>query len=388
MKLLIKIATTLLIVVFIALMIAPPLVERSKNKVHPHVPWPVSSQAQTFHDTLIIGDWHSDSTLWNRDLLQQSNDGHMDIPRLQQGNVAIQMFTTTTKSPSGQNYASNTGDSRDNITLLSIIQRWPTKTWQNLTQRALYQAKRLKGFAAKSSQQFRIITNQQELQQLLSDRKNNKQLVGGLLGTEGSHALEGKIKSIDLLYDAGFRMMSLHHFFDNKLGGSLHGAKKLGLSGFGREVVKKINQKSIILDLSHSSESVVQDVLSMSTRPVIISHTGLKGFCNSHRNISDALMKIIAKKGGLIALGYWQAAACDTSPIQIAKHIAYGIALVGANHISLGSDFDGAVTTGFDVSELAAITHALLTLNVSKTDIKKVMGENMINFLAMQLPEK
>jgi len=387
MKTLVKVALFFVILATLLFSFAPPYIERSKNKITSHTAWPVSTAAQTLHDTLIIGDWHSDSALWNRDLGKLSSYGHMDIPRLIQGNVAIQMFTTTTKSPRGQNYKANNDDALDNITLLSLVQLWPISTWNSLTERAVHQANRLKD-VAKESNQFEIITTGQQLSKLLKQRLTNKQLVGGLLGTEGSHALDGNLDNINRLYKEGFRMMSLHHFFDNKLGGSLHGKHKLGLTKFGTNAVKRINQLGIILDVSHSSEAVVEDVLALSTRPVVISHTGLKGFCNTHRNISDELMTKITQKGGIIALGYWHSAACDTSPAQIAKLIAYGIKLVGAQHISLGSDFDGAVTTGFDVSQLAAITHELLNLNVTESDIRKVMGENMINFLESQLPTK
>lgn len=369
------------------LVLGPQFVEKSKNKMSVHTPWSVPSETKQFHQTLFIGDWHSDSTLWNRDLLKESDYGHMDIPRLRKGNVAIQMFTTTTKSPRGQNYHSNHDGGIDNITLLAILQQWPIKSWYNLTERAIYQASKLIDIATQSPQTFTLITNRQSLIQLIHAREAGSDIVGGLLGTEGSHALEGDISNIERLHHVGFRMMSLQHFFDNKLGGSLHGTSKAGLTAFGKNVVKEINRLGIILDVSHSSEQAVRDVLNLSTSPIILSHTGLKGFCDSPRNISDRLIKDIARKGGLIALGYWDAAACATSPKQIAQQIAFGIKLIGANHISLGSDFDGAVTTGLDTAQLSIITHELLALNIKKTDIKLVMGENMKNFLLEHLPE-
>jgi microsomal dipeptidase-like Zn-dependent dipeptidase len=208
-----------------------------------------------------------------------------------------------------------------------------------------------------------------------------------LLGTEGSHALDGKLENVQRLFDAGFRMMSLQHFFDNKLGGSLHGTSGAGLSDFGREVVRKINSLGIILDVSHSSEQTVRDVLALSSKPLVVSHTGLKGHCDTARNISDELMQQIAAKGGLIGIGYWDAAVCEISPASIASALHYGIKLVGAEHIALGSDFDGSVTTWLDTSELAAITHELLVQGVSEQDIRRAMGENMHEFLLRHLPD-
>ena len=100
-----------LVGVGVFLIVGPGMLEKSMNTVLEHPPYKISQAAQKKHDGLIIMDWHSDSLLWNRNLLKRSNYGHMDIPRLAEGNVALQMFTVVTKSPKGQNYESNTTDS-------------------------------------------------------------------------------------------------------------------------------------------------------------------------------------------------------------------------------------------------------------------------------------
>ena len=378
----------LLIAICVAaiLIIAPAKVDQSKNQVTPHKPYVVSKQAQQLHDSLIVGDWHADSLLWNRDLSKRNHYGHVDIPRLQQGNVGLQMFTTVTKSPSGQNYHHNEASASDRITLLALVQRWPIQTWTSLKARAIHQAKKLHALERKNSSDLFIIKSQKDLVRWKNKRKANPKLIGALLGTEGSHALDGELDNIQELFDHGFRMMSLQHFFDNKLGASLHGASQSGLSDFGRQAIKKMNQLNIIIDVSHSSESVVADVLNLSTKPLVISHTGFKGHCDTDRNISDQLMKKVAAKGGLIAVGYWNAAVCGTNPKNIAQAIKYGIDLVGADHVSLGSDFDGSVTTKIDTSELSAITQALLDEGINELQVKKVMGENMLKFLEQLLP--
>ena len=99
------------------------------------------------------------------------------------------------------------------------------------------------------------------------------------------------------LYDAGFRMMSLQHFFDNKLGGSLHGESNTGLTDFGREAVRLMDSMGIMIDVSHSSPQVVGDVLNLIDSPLIVSHTGFKGHCHHKRNISDDLIMRIAERG-------------------------------------------------------------------------------------------
>ena len=368
------------------LLIAPTQVDKSLNKVLEHTPYTVSSQAQQLHSTLIVGDWHADTLLWNRDISAENNYGHVDLPRLRSGNVALQMFTTVTKSPEGLNYNENSGDSADSITKLAMVQRWPADTWNNLTARALHQSFKLLALAQDRPDELMVIRSQLDLQLFLQKRENNERLIGGLIGTEGSHALEGKLENVQVLYDAGFRMMSLQHFFDNKLGASLHGKSQSGLTEFGREVVQEINALNIILDVSHSSEQTVEETLELSNKPLIVSHTGFKGHCNTARNISDELMQRIAAKGGLIAVGFWDAAVCGEHPSQIVAAIQYGIELVGEDHVALGSDFDGSISTSFDTSELAALTHYMLEANFSETQIRKVMGGNMLKFLQTHLP--
>ena len=182
-------------------------------------------------------------------------------------------------------------------------------------------------------------------------------------------------------------MMSLQHFFDNKLGGSLHGTSGNGLTEFGIKAVNEMMRLDIIIDLSHSSQQVVQDVLKISDQPLVISHTGFNGHCKSPRNISDTLMKEIALKGGLIAVGFWDAAICDNTPKVVAEAINFGISLIGVDHVSLGSDFDGTIEPGFDTSELEAITHELIKLGLDEIEIRKVMGLNMLTFLQNNLPK-
>ena len=367
-------------------MTVPPYLQGQLNPVESHKPYMVSPQAQQLHASLFIGDWHADSMLWSRDMTREHSYGHLDLPRMQQGNIALQMFTTVTKSPSGLNYDHNKTDARDNITLLSIVQLWPLATWNSLAERALFQADKLHDLAARESQDLMLVTSAAQLQRFLQKRESNTSLIGGLLGTEGSHALDGDLNNIQRLYDRGFRMMSLQHFFDNKLGGSLHGTTGQGLTEFGRDAIARMQALDIIVDVSHSSEQVVRDVLAATRKPIVVSHTGFKGHCDSARNISDDLMQAIAQKGGLIAVGFWDGAVCGSSPAMIAEAIEYGIQLVGEDHIALGSDFDGAVTTAFDGGEMAILTHELLEAGVTEAQIRKVMGANMLAFLQRNLP--
>jgi membrane dipeptidase len=126
----------------------PQIVDQSDNKVLVKPPYTASDKAFVLHRQLTIADLHADSLLWGRDLLERSTDGHVDIPRLAEGNVALQVFSLPTKSPRGLNIEHN-DDKSDTITLLALADRWPPATWTSLTQRALYQARRLHQFAAR-----------------------------------------------------------------------------------------------------------------------------------------------------------------------------------------------------------------------------------------------
>ena len=368
------------------LIFAPGYVERQRNGVVAHEAYAVSAQARALHDRLIVGDWHADPLLWNRNLAKRSTFGQVDIPRLIEGGVALQVFTAVTKSPSGQNYEENAADTFDNITPLAIGQMWPPRTWGSLAERALYQAEKLHKVEAALTGQLRIIRSRADLDAVLAARADGADVVGGLLGIEGAHALEGDLANLDRLEDAGHRLVGLHHFFDNELGGSLHGLSGAGLTAFGRAVVLDVQSRGMVLDLAHSSPQVVRDVLALVDMPVVVSHTGVHSHCPVTRNFTDDLMQAVAATGGVIGIGYWGEIACgDISPAGIARMIETAIKVVGVDHVSLGSDFDGSVKTAFDTSELPALTHALIQVGLSDAQIEKVMGGNMVRVLRARL---
>jgi len=182
-------------------------------------------------------------------------------------------------------------------------------------------------------------------------------------------------------------VIALQHFFDNELGGTLHSRANNGLTDFGRQVVSEVAKRGMVLDIAHSSQQVARDVLAMVDMPVIVSHTGVYSHCKTVRNYPDDLMRQIAATGGVIGIGYWAEVTCDASPDGVAKTIKAAIAIVGEDAVSLGSDFDGAVATQFDTSELAAVTDALLRVGVTQDQIRKVMGENMLRVLRARLHE-
>ncbi|WP_234853729.1 dipeptidase [Paracoccus everestensis] len=372
------------------LVFAPGYVERGLNPLRmPPEGWPVSPQAQALHDRLVIGDWHSDALLWDRNILDRADRGHTDVPRLLEGNVAVQVFTTVTKSPRGQNYDQNSAEAGDNITPLFMGQLRPLRSWFSLRERALVQAEALARASEAAPGQLRLIRTRADLQAVLDARAGGQRILGAVLGSEGAHPLEGDIANLDVLHDAGFRLLGLTHFFDNELGGSLHGegGTGAGLSDFGRQVVDGMIQQGMVIDLAHASPLMVQDVLAIPDARPILSHTGIHGHCGSARNLDDALVQAIAAKGGVIGIGFWADVVCGGTTAHIAESILAAIALLGEDHVSLGSDYDGSVGVPFDAAHLSALTQALMDEGLTEAQIAKVMGGNMIRHLSETLPQ-
>lgn len=386
-KILITLAVILLLAAGAFFFVVPGQLEKRLNVALNQPPYLASERATELHKKLLVTDLHADSLLWDRDLLQRATRGHVDVPRLIDGNVALQSFTVVTKTPYvwKMNIESN-DDKTDNITILAVAERWPSSTWSSLAQRALYQAGKLRDTASRSKGKLTLITTSVELSSYLDRRINDPHITAGFLGIEGAQALDGNLDNIDRLFDAGFRMMAPTHFFDNDIGGSAHGVEKGGLTEKGKEMIRRMEAKKMIVDLAHASAKTIDDVLAIATRPVVVSHTGVRGTCDNQRNLTDDQLKGIAKTGGVIGIGYWDTAVCGKDASAIAKAIRYAANLVGADHIALGSDFDGAVTTPFDTSGLVQITDALIIEGFTDDEIGKIMGRNALRVLIQNLP--
>jgi len=358
----------------------PALLEAGMNKVETGSLPKVSASTGALHASLQIADMHADTLMWRRDLIDEGARGQVDLPRLIAGNVALQVFSSVTKTPRGQNYDAN-GANSDNITPLAIVQLQPVRTWGSLLERSLWHATKLARAAERSNGQLRVIRTPAELDQLLADRAKGKKIVGAMLSIEGLHDIEGKIANLDRLHDAGFRMAGLAHFFDNDIAGSMHGQAKGGLTPFGVQVVRRMEALGMIVDIAHASHATVAQVLAMAKRPVVSSHGGVQATCKVNRNLTDDEIRGIARTGGVIGIGYWDAAICSTDPRAVAAAVAHVRDLVGIDHVGLGSDFDGDVTTRFDSSQLAVVTQSLVDRGFSPDDIRKVMGGNVLRVI-------
>ncbi len=386
MKRVLVVAVVLGCLLMLARLVGPSLVDRAENRTLQTGPYHVSAEAEALHRTLLVADLHADTLLWGRNILESSGEGHIDLPRLARGNVAVQAFTVFSTVPRNLNIDRNE-DTSNVVPYLGMLQGWPLKALNSPKQLALYQAGRLQKFTAESNGELMLLRTQGDLANFLQQRQAGSHIVAALLGTEGAQPLEGKLENLDALFAAGFRMMSPAHFTDTAIGGSAAGVGKGGLTPLGRQWVKQMEAHGMLIDVSHASAATLRDVTSLATKPVIVSHTGVKGVCDNNRNLSDDQLRAVAATGGVIGVGFWEVATCGHDARAIATAIRYTAAIVGAEHVALGSDFDGAVTEPFDSSGLALITEALLQQGVSEHDIRLIMGENVARVLSQTLPQ-
>lgn len=377
----------LAVILFFVLDMVALTVEKKSNRVLQKPPYKVSEEVINLHRKQFMVDLHADPLLWKRDLLKRYDYGHIDLPRLVEGGVGLQVFGLVTKSPKGQNFESNSSRGFDNITLLACLSAWPPRTWNNLTERALYEMNKLHTFSEKSNGRLKVIKTVADLDVVMQGRQKGKDITGGLLSLEGTHALEGKIENLDLLFDRGLRMVGMTHFFDNEAGGSAHGLEKQGLSTFGRSVVEKAYEKHMVIDLAHASPRMVDDVLAMTKVPLVVSHTGVRGTADNVRNLSDKHIKGVAAVGGVMGIAMFDQAIGETSFDAMVKAIQYVVDLAGIDYVAVGGDLDGVVEAPVDVSGMPLLTEYLMKAGFTDEEIGKILGGNAVRVLRQVLPQ-
>jgi microsomal dipeptidase-like Zn-dependent dipeptidase len=377
-------AAVLLLVVF---SLGPRIVA---GRMNPTLPSPSASAAPSveavrIHGSLRVADLHGDALLWDQDLTRRRETGHVDLVRLAEGHVAVQVFSTVTKVPRGINLVRNSGDS-DLITALAVLQLWPPRSWTSPLVRALHQARKLQRLAEASDGRLVVVRDRRELDAFLRRTEAGDGSTAGVLSTEGAHVLEGDIENLERLYRAGFRMLGLAHFFDNEVGGSAHGLRRGGLTELGRAVVDRMEELGVAVDLAHASPELFDDVLALATKPVVVSHTGVKALCDNPRTLDDARMTAVAASGGVIGIGLWPDVLCGHSPAAWARAVRYAVDLVGVDHVALGSDWDGAVPVIVDAAGTVHLVDALLSEGFGAQDISKIMGGNTLRVFREMLP--
>ncbi|CAN5873141.1 dipeptidase [soil metagenome] len=262
--------------------------------------------------------------------------------------------------------------------------------------------------------------------QIRQAKKQNK--VCALMGIEGGYVIENSLYALRNFYRLGIRYMTLTHNVSHEWADAHRGeVKNNGLSDFGKEVVREMNRLGMLVDISHVSDKVMNDVLDVSTAPIIASHSSARGVANHTRNVPDDVLKRVAKNGGVIMINFYpsfldertnteeneRAARLKTqidalreqykdnrqayneaerklfaeNPIYVAPytrivdHIDHIKTVAGIDNIGIGSDYDGVPFLPEPMNgmeDLVLVTYEMLKRGYSENDIKKVLGENFL----------
>jgi membrane dipeptidase len=366
----------------------------------------VSQQAHDLHFSSIVVDTHDDTTQRlmdpKFDLGVRHDDGGIDIPRMREGGLSAIFFAMYIPG---------------------------TITGPPAVQRALDQITAVRAVVAKYPNDLVLCTTANEIRAAKAQNK-----IAVLMGVEGGHMINDSLANLDKFYVLGVRYMTLTHMVNTDWAdSSTDKPAHNGLTEFGKQAIREMNRLGMMVDVSHVSDKTFYDVLAVSQAPVIASHSSCRALCNAPRNMSDAMIKALAAKGGVIQINYHMgflsqkfqdaqkanpqvgkeieaeskkrcagSEACELIEAdkvtremvargklprvdwtEIIEHIDHAVKLVGADHVGLGSDFDGAdMPYGLeDASHLPQITAALLAKRYSAGDIRKILGGNTLRLM-------
>jgi membrane dipeptidase len=366
----------------------------------------ISERTHKLHFSSIVLDTHDDTTqrfFTNTfDIAKRNPDGHVDIPRMREGGMNAIFFS---------------------IWIDGRIMG------PQAVQKALDQIDAVRENAWKNSKDMVLARTAEDVRRAHKDGK-----IAALMGVEGGHMIGNDIRMVRIFADLGVRYMTLSHFYNDEWAdSSTDKPAHNGLTDFGKDIVREMNRQGMLVDISHVSDKTFYDALEVSKAPLIASHSSCRALCNHVRDMSDDMIKALAAKGGVIQINYEKSfidqtykdaydqqtggvvqhlseltkncnndEACisrEMAKIQakltaegklphvswerIVDHIDHAVKLAGADHVGLGSDFDGAdMPEGMeDASKLPTITEALLRKGYSDADVRKILGENTLRIM-------
>ena len=359
-------------------------------------------KALYIHRKSIVVDTHNDILTMmiddNYDLgISSVGKYHTDIARMKQGGLTAEFFSVYID----RSFARDGGSARRALDMIDYVyraaERYPNDLMMSYSTADIRRAK-----------------------------KQNK--IAALMGIEGGHAIEDSLMALRDFYRLGIRYMTLTHNNTNNWADSCCDvAKHNGLSDFGKDVVREMNRLGMLVDISHVSDKTMNDVLDVSTAPVIASHSSARALADRTRNIPDDLLRRIAKNGGVVMVNFYPgfidknvvaaskerderlksqvdalratykddskrlseelnklmaANPLPSTPLSVLiDHFDHIAKVAGIDHVGLGSDFDGvpSLPVGMeDISKLPSITYELLKRGYSEKDVRKVLGENFM----------
>jgi len=367
----------------------------------------LAEHARALHRRALVVDTHADTPqrmLFERsfDIARRNTTGHVDIPRIREGGLGGVFFSIWVPS---------------------------TYTGPKAVTRAFDQIDRVREAVRTHSADLALATTGAEVR-----GAHGRGKIAVLMGVEGGHMIDDDLSVLRSFAALGVRYMTLTHFLNNNWAdSSTDKPAHSGLTEFGKSVVREMNRLGVIVDISHVSDKTFYDALAVTKAPIFASHSSCRAISNHPRNMSDAMIRALAKNGGVIQINYhvdfisqeylnanrargvevsqWskaleaQCGENEACKIQISEkeyrqavtagklprvnwekiveHIDHVVKLVGPDHVGLGSDFDGAnMPDGMeDVSKLPRITEALLRKGYSEKDIEKILGGNTLRVM-------
>jgi membrane dipeptidase len=211
--------------------------------------------------------------------------------------------------------------------------------------------------------------------------------IAAVMCVEGGHAIEDDITKLKNLYNAGMRYLTItwNNSTDWAVSAQDDRSETVGLSDFGREVIRTLDTLGVIIDVSHTGIKTIEDILETTTNPIIASHSGVRAIRNHYRNLYDDQIIAIANSGGVIGIVFYPPFLVNYGSADIddvADHIDYIVNLVGIDYVGIGSDFDGIGTNKvqglYDTSTFPALTLELLSRGYSRSDVDKILGGNFL----------
>jgi membrane dipeptidase len=367
----------------------------------------VSEKAKKLHFSSIVIDTHDDTTQRlldpHFDIAVPHAEGNIDIPRMRDGGLTAIFFSIWIDG--------------------KILGPEAVK-------RALDQIDAVRETVRKHPDELILATNADEIREAKKQKK-----IAALMGVEGGHMMGNDLAVLRTFAALGVRYMTLTHMQNNEWADSSTAKPEHnGLTAFGKEVVREMNRLGMIVDISHVSDKTFYDVLETTKAPVFASHSSCRALCNAARNMTDDMIRDLAKHGGVMQINYHvgflsqEFRDFETAHPEVEKeigdevkkrcgndetcagvagdqvvrdmmkagklpkvdwtlivdHIDHAVKVGGVDHVGLGSDFDGAVMPlGMeDVTHLPEITDALLKKGYSESDVRKILGENTLRVLS------
>jgi membrane dipeptidase len=341
---------------------------------------PIRPEVLAFHRDHPVVDLLVGSALFRRRFVTGTGGGHADLPRLIAGGVDLVGLSIATRHP----------DLRGTLSTPHFrALGFPVSRLGS--DMALVEAivARIRRWESGSGGRLRLVGSSPDLD--ATARSDPPAVVRAFLGIQGGHALDGDAANVARSHALGVRMLAPAHVMDNALVGSNTGVRRAGLTGYGREIIGECERLGVVVDLAHMSVAGIRDTLPLLTRPFVLSHTGFtaisgrssrwRSFSPANRNVSTADALTVAGAGGVIGVVLSTQLLGGEGVAAAVRSIRWAVDTLGADHVAIGSDFDGGLKMVIDARGMPVLTQALLDDGMAPETVAAVIGGNALRVL-------